>query len=144
MTRLVSGNRGTRLVGDTKKAIKTGDLVYAGSHDWNGDRTGTVIADKVNGSDSLVVVEWSNGEIAKVAPHLLSVMPDLEKSWQAIQEQLSIASRAIIAAEQMVQKETKLNLREAIRLFPKLDIDGTVFNALDCAGWHTSSMTSDC
>ena len=142
MTRLVSGERGTRLVDAAKKVIKVGDMVLY-RHVLN-SQSGTVISDKVVGSDNLVIVEWSNGLITKSEIDLLTVKSDLESSWQAIQDQLLIASQAIIAAEQIVRKEAKCNLREAVRLFPKLDIMGTVFDALDCSGWQTSSMTSDC
>ena len=109
-------------------------------------KTGTIQSNDVSDGDELVTVQWDNGyswdKVETVDVNNLRIIPvPLDKDFEVITEQLRIAANAIQAANQYA-KEKGTSLYEWDK--EEMLSFGEVFDAVDLAGWQTSSMTRDC
>ena len=108
-------------------------------------RKGVIVSNSVAGSDDeTVIVEWLLNHLEKCNVNELTFTPDiLERDWKAVQAKLDEASKAIAAANQLISKSGG---DSDLYTWNKEGVIDTseLFDQIDCGGWQTSTMTSDC
>jgi hypothetical protein len=116
--------------------MKTKDLAVGTSVHHRLDKTviGTIIGNKLSDGDEVVAVEWANGDLQKVNVNDLEDR-SLEFAYEQIQKKMSEAAAALDAARILATA----NHTSLYSLNDELNFSD-FFEALDSAGWSTSSM----
>lgn len=97
-------------------------------------RLGTVIGNKLSDGDEVVAVEWNDGSLTKANVNDLENRA-IELAYELIQEKMIEAAAALNAARILASD----NHTSLSSLYYNLDFSA-FFDAMDDAGWSTSSM----
>ena len=122
------------------KAIDIEIGAWVRDHEKHPVRKGTVIGTKLSDGDETVAVEWSDGCLTKENINDLTLVDSkLEQDYEKIKELIVVASKALGEAN-LLARENHTSLSSLEYHDDDLSLHD-LMQALDAAGWSTSSMS---
>jgi len=109
----------------------------------NLNKRGTVIGNRLSDGDQVVAVEWEDGTLTKVNVNDIQICLSMEEEFsvmvEEVNDKLKQAADLILEANELASKKGKNLQSTDDRDYDRLFEIGHIENAMEEAGWQTSS-----